>query len=119
MSPAELPGTWRNRAAELRRWAAAESAAVALEQAAAELEAVLRAADAEELTLEQAAQESGYTPDHLRHLVAEGAVPNAGRRGRPRIRRRDLPRRSHAAVSAEPYDAAADARRLIARAGRS
>lgn len=87
---ASLADAWLERAAEFRRYAA-EAQAVTLERAAAELRAALDAAASEPLTLEQAADESGMSRDHLRHLVASGAVPNAGRKGAPRIRRADLP----------------------------
>lgn len=60
---------------------------------ATELREALRDQGSEELTLSEAALESGYSEDHLRHLVADGTIPNAGERGRPRIRRGDLPQK--------------------------
>jgi hypothetical protein len=51
--------------------------------------------DDELLTLDAATTESGYSAERLRHLVADGAVPNAGRRGAPRVRRGDLPKRAN------------------------
>ncbi len=89
----QLPAAWRARANDLRRFAAAESAAVAWEQAAADLEHTLRTAAAELLTIEAAATESGYSSDHLARLVRTGELPNAGRKHAPRIRRADLPRK--------------------------
>jgi hypothetical protein len=91
-SPAGLPAAWRDQAAELRRYGA-EPQAVTLEAVAAELEASLRAAADEELTLTEAAAESGYSTERMRHMVADGTVPNAGEKGRPRVRRADLPRK--------------------------
>ncbi len=58
---------------------------------AAELQEALREAADEVLTLTQAAAESGYSESRLRHLIADGAIPQAGERGRPRVRRGDLP----------------------------
>ncbi len=52
MKPGELSAAWRARAAELRRWAAAEGAARALEAAADELAEALRAETEELLTFE-------------------------------------------------------------------
>lgn len=52
---------WRHRAEGLRPYAPAVAAA--LEHAAAELEGALRAADADLLTLKDAARESGYSAD--------------------------------------------------------
>jgi len=58
---------------------------------AAELREAIREAGEEVLTLAQAAKESGYSASRLRHLIAAGDLPQAGERGRPRIRRGDLP----------------------------
>ena len=52
----------------------------------------------------------------LRELVAAGEVPNAGRKGAPRIRRADLPRKP-GAKSESGYDVSADAAALVARLG--
>jgi len=90
---ASLAGAWRAKAAELRGFGA-EPAALALERAASELEAALAAAAGETLTLDEAAREARMSKDHLRHLVSSGAIPNAGRKGAPRIRRADLPRKA-------------------------
>jgi hypothetical protein len=91
-SSTDLPATWRDRAAELDPYA--PPAAEAFRTAAAELEATLRAAADEELTLAEAAAESGYSAERLRRKVAGGEIPNAGRKGAPRIRRADLPRKA-------------------------
>jgi hypothetical protein len=115
MSPDALAAEWRSRAAELRRYGA-EPQAVTLEAAAAELDAVLAEAADAELTLAEAAAESGYSDRRLRELLADGTIPQAGRRGAPRIRRADLPRRARPAVSADGYDPTEDARRLMGRA---
>ncbi len=45
----------------------------------------------ETLTLVEAALESSYSTEHLRKMVASGTIPNAGGKGRPRIRRGDVP----------------------------
>ncbi len=58
---------------------------------ATELKEALRESEGETLTLAQAAAESGYSESRLRHLVSSGAIPQAGERGRPRVRRGDLP----------------------------
>ena len=111
MSPLEvLRDRWRSEAEHVRPYNA--GAAHAYELAARELEEALRSADAEALTLEEAARESGYSIDHLRHMVADGKITNAGRYRSPRIARRDLPKRAgHAPASS--YDPAEDALRLV------
>src|SRR5689334_14174624 len=90
---AALADAWDAKAATLRQYGA-EPQAVALERAASELRTALQAAEDEALTIDQAAQESSYSPDHIRHLLADGTLPNAGRRGAPRVLRRDLPRKA-------------------------
>ena len=92
-----LPGAWRKRAKELRRYGG-ERPAAALEACAAELETALRDRDETTLSLTEAARESGYTADHLGRLVRDGRIPNAGRPGVPRIARVHLPRKATAPV---------------------
>jgi len=99
--PTALPSEWRSRAVRLREWGASEQVARAWEKAAAEVEQVLRRWDRATLTLTEAAQESGYSADHLGQLVRDGEIPNAGRPGAPRIRRADLPVKS--SPSPEPH----------------
>ena len=120
MSPGPLHSTLVATIAELRaeaavvRRAGAEPNAAAIEYAAARMEAALRAESDAALTLEQAAAESGYSADHLRHLVSAGALPNVGAKGRPRIPRASLPRKAPA-PAAGGYDVDADARSLVNR----
>jgi hypothetical protein len=113
MSPAELVVRWREDAEILARNRAEHVAAVCRDHADA-LEMALRDAGGELLTLSQGARESGYSPDRLRHLIAEGTIPNAGRKGSPRIRRADLPRKP-AGGAPGAFDASAVARRLTSR----
>ena len=110
---------WRERAAELRRWADANGAAIAHEAAANQLELAIDATADELLTIGRAAAESGYSTDHLSSLVRQGRIPNAGRKNTPRLRRSDLPMRPKnvARASRRRYDAVADARALLSRQG--
>ena len=61
------------------------------------------------LTIDQAAAESGYAYSSLQHLIADGVLPNAGRRGRPRVRRNDLERHRQEPPDAEPKNASSRA----------
>ena len=54
----------------------------------------------EPLTLAESAEIGGYGYSTLQALVRAGRIPDAGERGRPRVRRRDLPRRPSGIVSA-------------------
>jgi hypothetical protein len=47
----------------------------------------------EELTLDEAAKESGYTKDHLFRLIYDRKLKNVGEPRSPRIQRQDLPRK--------------------------
>ena len=74
----DLPTTFRERAALLRDYGAGEQAATAWEKAAIEVESALRGHRLEALTLRVASAESGYSVDHLRRLLRDCAIPNAG-----------------------------------------
>jgi hypothetical protein len=117
----ELLARWRAEAELLRRYGHAATAA-ACELHAREVAAVLSAVGAEQLTLSEAAAESGFSEEHLGRLVREGKLPNVGRRGAPRIRRADLPlkvreqvRRQLASTDNTSYDPVTDARSLLSR----
>lgn len=92
-SPAELPEQWRALAYQQRRLGADAQARI-LDFCADELTAALKRTDEELLSLSRAAQESGYSVDHLGRMLREGRIPNSGRTSKPLIRRRDLPRKA-------------------------
>jgi len=108
----ELPHEWQAEAARLRGRYGLEEMAKLCEALAGELSEALRDRAEEELTLDQAVAESGYSKRRLRQLVAEGSVPNAGRKGAPRIRRADLPRKARK-TGTNGFDAAAHARDIL------
>ena len=103
MYPADLPAEWRGTATVFREHAN-EPVAIAYERCAQALEKALVAGGEEVLTLGEAAQESGYSPDHLGRMIRERQLRNAGRMGAPAIRRRDLPMKAirREAVAAAP-----------------
>lgn len=82
---------WRGKADLIRAYS--PDLARVLEAVADELEQFDRDHQSEPLSLKQAADESGYSSDHLSRLVSEGRIENAGKVGSPRIRRGDLPRK--------------------------
>jgi len=115
MGLADLPTAFRERATFLRENAAAEQAATAWEKAATEVESALRAHGLEALTLREATPECGYGADHLRRLMRDGTIPNAGNDREYRILRRDLPKKpGHAVASVGPQ--VASSRTQAARA---
>lgn len=114
-----LAASWRLRAQELRTWGAFGNAET-LERAATELTASLDSMAGELVTLEQAAELSGYNADSLRRMVREKKL-HAVRRGRRLyFRAGDLPRKpvdqafGVDAPHLVGYDPLADAR-MVAR----
>jgi hypothetical protein len=111
----------RSKADELRAEFGDEARARAIEWAACQFEQALHDRTDERLTLAQASLRSGYSQDHLARLIREGRIPNAGRRGSPRIRAGDLPVRPaspHEIVVSDHsrvYDPGADARAIGSR----
>lgn len=111
-SVAALAAVWRDRARELEPFA--PPVAVAFRRCADELEAQLRVAADAVLTLAEAALASNFSVDHLRHEIAAGRIPNVGRKGRPRVRAGDLPRKlRRGATASTAYDPGADALTLV------
>lgn len=107
MSPFEqLTELWRADAGKLEEYGDERTANLCRHHAE-QLEAAARLLSDEHLTLTAASSESGYSVDRLRHMVATAAIPNAGRKGAPRIRRGDLPRKPNGA------DLAIRARQLL------
>jgi len=87
-----LAARWREKAESLSEYGAS-SQATALLKCAAELESAEREFNLEELTLEQASIESGFSYSSLQKRLAGGTLANAGAKGTPRVRRADLPRK--------------------------
>lgn len=63
------------------------------------------------LSLTEAATLSGYSREHLGRLVRDGPIPNAGRQGAPKIRRRDVPMKSGGLPSADDQQRLPDSRK--------
>ena len=84
---------WRELALQ-QRDLGADPQARTLEWCADRLEEHSREWETEPLTLEEAAGESGYSYSSLQQQVASGEIPNVGETGRPRVRRKDLPRKA-------------------------
>ena len=105
---ADLAAHWEADAEVLERRGDPRGATLC-RQCAVELREAIRAEGNSSLTLSEAARESGYSEDHLRHGVASGKIPNAGKRGAPRIRRIDLPTKKHGrrGLDSNPEKAAA------------
>jgi hypothetical protein len=67
------------------------------------------------LTLIEAAERTGYTPDHIGRLVRTGRLRNVGRKNAPRVLAGDLQelRSNIASTPRTMYDTETDARSLV------
>jgi hypothetical protein len=110
---AQLAERWQAEAL-LRRYGD-ERGAIACELHASELSEVLLSIDAEPLTLAEAALESGYTRAHLRRMIRDQPLLNAGTAEEPMILRAHLPRKPGAGV-ANATTAMSSSRVQVARA---
>lgn len=81
---------WREDADRYKRDGALVSADTLLRRVAGELDEVLRAWWIEPLDLRQAAEETGLSYRALQKRIERRQVPNAGKKGAPRVRRCDL-----------------------------
>ena len=114
----DLAQEWKEEANRLRSLEANGQAA-ALEQAAKELEAAVERQESALLTIREAAEESGYSEEHLRRLARDGALPferNGGSKSKIKIRRANLPVKQRRDGRESPqrveYDADEDARSI-------
>ncbi len=106
----DLAAGWRKDADLLRNHGAVEAAVTSEKHAREVIEAVKRA-EGEHLTLAESATASGYSKRRLSELIADETIPNVGRKGAPRIRRGDLPRKAKAPSNG--FDAGAEARTIM------
>jgi hypothetical protein len=108
VTPKELATKWRADAELLDIYD--QNLARVCRQHAEALDAALRSVDDDALDLATAAKESGYSVERLRHLVSDQTIPNAGRKGAPRVRRGDLPNKRKPMTG---FDAKAAARAVL------
>lgn len=85
----DLADRWREQAQGYERDGFGSPAAL-LRRVADDLAEALDRWWTEELTLEQAAAELGRSYDTVQRKIRSGELPNAGRKGRPLVRRCDL-----------------------------
>lgn len=120
MTIADLLGVlllrWEEELTTLRKYGALE-AIKTKEADLQDLREWWRESQLEELTLEEAASYSGLTYDTLRKKVARGEISNVGEKGRPRVRRGDLPVRQSGPPSPKADDLDSIAARILAARG--
>lgn len=108
-----LIARWRGRQDEWSRLGAAVDGAKVAAEVVGDLEALQRAQSSAVVTLREASLIGGYSLDHLQRLVAGGQLENVGRKGRPRIRRDDVPVKAGHNLRGSVDPSQLDARRRI------
>ena len=93
MRPGDLPAEWRALAVQQYELGAVGQART-LEFCANRLEESARQWESEALTLDQAAEESGYSYSALQQMVAGERLESVGTKHSPRVRRGDLPQKA-------------------------
>jgi hypothetical protein len=112
---------WKKEAGQLRERYGLDALASLCDTHANELAAAISRHEAEHLTLKEASAYSGYSTSHLRALIADGTLTNAGRKGSPRLLRGELPRKAPVSAPAgrnrrtRGFDAAAAAEAAVTR----
>jgi len=104
---------WRGREEEWSRLGVAVDGAKVAAEIVGDLQTLRRAHASEAVTLREASLIGGYSLDHLQRLVAGGQVENVGRKGRPRIRRDDVPVKPGQGLRGNDDPSQLDARRRI------
>jgi hypothetical protein len=77
----------------LQRRRGQEQEAKRTESFVSDVEVALQRHRSDTLTLAQAAEETGYSKEHLGRMVREGKISNAGEKHSPRVHRGDLPQK--------------------------
>jgi hypothetical protein len=118
MTREELRAIWSARQTECLQFTAQLDGAKVIAAFLSDFDSVTVSEEEGALSLAEAARISGYSRDHLARLIRSGSIPNAGAKNRPRIRRKDVPRKPHSSLASGTslrYAGLADARSLRSR----
>jgi hypothetical protein len=115
----ELASQWEKDAHLLAQYGSPQQAEV-LRHCSRKLFELIKSEKDVLLTLTLASQLSGYSADHLGRMVGDGKLTNYGRKGSPKLRLGDLPKKPRAVVAANSggYTPNADARSIVSRGRR-
>jgi hypothetical protein len=117
MTHNEFRTNWGKQRDDFARYGAQVDGAALIDRMLSDLEEATTDHHDVVLNLTDAAAECGYHAESLGRMVRNGEIPNYGRKGAPRVKRGDLPKRLHrrprfVAVGGGSYDAVADAQSL-------
>jgi len=120
MTREEFRTRWNARLTECVRLGILVNGESFCREVLADFDALIRAEEDRVLGLADASEASGYSPDHLRRLYRQGALPGERRGRRIFFRSADLPKKpkSERVQSFGRYDPVADARRVMERLAR-
>ena len=120
MTREEFRAPWNARLAECLRLGILVVGERFCREVLADFEALISAEDDRILGLADASEASGYSPDHLRRLYRQGALPGERQGRRIFFRSADLPRKpkSERVQSFGRHDPVADARRVMEKLAR-
>lgn len=90
-SLAMLRAKWESRRAEHAHLSSMVSAERIIGDVLADLGELADAHALDAVSLKEASAIGGYSMDRLQHIVAAGEIDNIGRKGKPKIRRGDVP----------------------------
>ena len=94
MTRAEITESWRLRLADYRRFAAQVDGEKIATQVLADLASIGTDEAEETLSLTEASKEGGVSTRTLSRQIEQGKLENCGRKNAPRVRRKDIPRKT-------------------------
>ena len=94
MTREEIIARWRTRLTAFQEMHAQVDGEATARQVLADLEGMADVHEDAPLSLTQASQEGGVSTRQLARLIEDGKLENVGRKGAPRVRRRDIPRKA-------------------------
>ena len=120
MTREEFRTRWNARLTECVRLGILVNGESFCREVLADFDALIRAEEDRVLGLADASEASGYSPDHLRRLYRQGAIPGERRGRRIFFRSADLPKKpkSDRVQAFGRYDPVADARQVMERLAR-
>lgn len=117
MTPQQFLEKWTTRRELFQENRASVDGAALCDAVISDFGAVRRTEAELQLSIQEAAAHVNRSPETIAKAIRQGAIPNAGRKGKPRVRLGDLiaryPVKHVATGGTRAYDVGADARFLL------